>query len=219
MTPAPARSRLGLEPGHPWPLPESPRVSQVPPQGLSPARPCGRPASPLGSQPRPSAGERAVCPLPGRADPGAPRGWRRRRAAAAAAADAGALRRPQRPGARPQLRALLPVRGLCGPGAAWRRCSRCALLAAAGLRGLVPCRRRGGEAGAAGAERPAERPGPWLPPGAGAAGLGPAPGVTLAAVAGSTWGPGSWCEGRRGWKEPSWSRSGCASPAASRRRC
>lgn len=52
-----------------------------------------------------------------------------------------------------------------------------------------------------------------------ATGLRPAPDLTPVAVAGTTWATGSWCKGRPGWKEPSWSRSGCASLAASPKRC
>lgn len=52
-----------------------------------------------------------------------------------------------------------------------------------------------------------------------ATGLRLAPDLTLLAVAGTTWGTGSWRKGRLGWKEPSWSRLGCASPAASPKRC
>ncbi|XP_068262113.1 cullin-9-like isoform X4 [Nyctibius grandis] len=61
------------------------------------------------------ARERAVCPLPGWADPGAPRGCGQHRATAA---DPGALHRLQWPGARPHLRALLPaLPGGPAPGA------------------------------------------------------------------------------------------------------
>lgn len=35
------------------------------------------------------------------------------------------------------------------------------------------------------------------------------------AVAGTTWGTGFWCKGYLGWRKPSWSRLGYASPAAS----
>lgn len=64
-------------------------------------------------------------------------------------------------------------------------------------------------------------PGPGLSPGTWvmATGLGPAPDLMLAPVAGTTWVTDSWCKGHRGWKEPSWSRSGCASPAAFPKPC
>lgn len=64
-------------------------------------------------------------------------------------------------------------------------------------------------------------PGPSLSPGGWllAADLGPAPDPSLVAVVGTTWGTGFWCKGHLGWKEPSWSRLGYASPAASPKRC
>lgn len=63
--------------------------------------------------------------------------------------------------------------------------------------------------------RPSLSAGGWLV----ATGLGLAPDLTLWPVAGTTWGTGSWRKGCLGWKELSWSRLGCASPAASPRRC
>ncbi|XP_040409898.1 cullin-9-like isoform X3 [Cygnus olor] len=110
-----ARSSVRGRARGPHPLPGAPGASPRSLRGCCPVPVLCPPREPP-AHPAPSpAGERAVCPLPRREDAGAPRG---RGQHGAAAADPGALRRLQRPGVRPHLRALLPaVPGGPAPGA------------------------------------------------------------------------------------------------------